>query len=161
MIFRSLCKEWSEKYARLVKYLWICLSCLFLLLNYMLVAQELTIAEKITQRFSGPLHLRFVLQPLVAILIGLKDGRSDALAKTPPYFFSLFQGKTQRKESLKEGFISISKVLTIGVVLDIIAQVILFQYVRILGAILVGITIIGLPYSLSRGISNRIKSFRQ
>jgi hypothetical protein len=36
-------------------------------------------------RLSGPGAFRFVLQPLVAVLLGIRDGRADAKAGRPPY----------------------------------------------------------------------------
>ena len=39
---------------------------------------------EIPARFTGPGRLRFVLQPTVAILLGLRGGLADARAGRPP-----------------------------------------------------------------------------
>jgi hypothetical protein len=132
------------------------LMVLILLVLTELIAQELTIPEKIAARIHGPFHLRFILQPIMAIIIGWRDGKSDALLGVPPYIFEMFTSKGKRRENLRKGLNSIWKPLTIGVVIDIIVQIILFQSVRIFGALLVGGLLIGLPYSLFRGIGNRL-----
>ncbi len=36
-------------------------------------------------RFTGPGRFRFILQPAVAILLGLRGGLADARAGRPPY----------------------------------------------------------------------------
>ena len=40
--------------------------------------------EELPQRFSGSGRLRFILQPLLAILLGVRGGMADAKAGNPP-----------------------------------------------------------------------------
>ena len=40
--------------------------------------------EELPQRFSGSGRLRFILQPLLAILRGVRGGMADAKAGNPP-----------------------------------------------------------------------------
>ena len=119
-------------------------------------AQDFTLSERLVERFTGPFHLRFIFQPLMALIFGIKDGRLDASLQRPPYIFHIIMEKEHRSTNLKHGLKSIAKVLTIGIVLDAVAQIYLFHGVSIIGAILVGATVIALPYALSRGISNRL-----
>jgi hypothetical protein len=137
-------------------------SLIFLLLLFILLpvcgiwAQEFTLSEKIAARFAGPFHFRFLLQPLMAIILGIRDGKTDAQLNRPPYIFELFTNKIDRKSNLKNALQSIVKPLVIGIVLDAIVQVYLFHSVRVFGAFLVGGLLIGLPYALARGIRNRL-----
>jgi hypothetical protein len=39
---------------------------------------------------SGPGHMRFLIQPLVAVLLGLRDGKLDVEAGKPPFALSLW-----------------------------------------------------------------------
>jgi hypothetical protein len=56
----------------------------------------------------------------------------------------------------KEGrFFSFTTVI-VGTVLDAIAQFLIFQRIHLLPALLVGAFVMGVPYSLARGISNRV-----
>ena len=59
--------------------------------------------DELPQRLTGPGRLRFLLQPLVAIVLGLRGGLSDARAGRPPYLFGLLVGGEDRKELLRSG----------------------------------------------------------
>ena len=135
----------------------IILTLIFLLFPFCeLWAQEFTLSEKIAARFAGPFHFRFLLQPLVAIILGIKDGKTDAELKRPPYILELFSNKSDRKHNLKLALQSIFKPLLIGIILDAVVQIYLFHSVSLFGAILVGGLLVGLPYALARGITNRL-----
>ena len=82
------------------------------------LGQEFTLSEKIAARIAGPFHFRFLLQPLVAIILGIRDGKTDARLNRPPYIFEIFSNKQDRKENLNNAFKSIAKPLLIGIVLD-------------------------------------------
>ena len=41
-------------------------------------------------RLDGPLHLRFILQPLMAAIFAIVDGIKDGKADKPVYFWALF-----------------------------------------------------------------------
>ena len=118
--------------------------------------QELTLSDKITERFHGPFHFRFIFQPLLAIILGAKDGLTDARLGKPPYFLDLFTNRLDRQNKLKQSFHSIAKPLLIGICLDAIVQLHLFHSLHLYGALLVGGVLVGLPYALARGIGNRI-----
>ena len=48
-------------------------------------------------RLSGAGRLRFLIQPAIAILLGVRDGRGDARAGRAPYLWSLvFEQKDRR-----------------------------------------------------------------
>jgi hypothetical protein len=40
--------------------------------------------EELPQRFTGPGRLRFILQPIVAIVLGIRGGIADAKVRNPP-----------------------------------------------------------------------------
>ena len=53
--------------------------------------------DYIVALISGPGNLRFVVQPLIAILLAIRDGRNDAKAGTPAYLNELvFRAGEQR-----------------------------------------------------------------
>jgi hypothetical protein len=120
------------------------------------LGQEPSAAEKIAARFAGPFHLRFIFQPLLAIILRIRDGRNDARNNNPPYIFEVFTDKVNRKQNIRKGLKAILTPLIIGIILDAFVQFNLFHSVRLWGAVVVGGFIIGLPYALSRGITNRI-----
>jgi hypothetical protein len=59
--------------------------------------------EELPQRFTGPGRFRFILQPLLAFLLGMRGGLNDARMGQPPYLYSLLLGGKNRKELLHNG----------------------------------------------------------
>src|SRR5262245_7443987 len=81
----------------------------------------------ILERPEGPLAMRFYLQPLMATLLAIRDGRKDARAGKPPYFWALFTEPHRRDELLHDGWKSVGKVFILAVVLDVIYQLIVLR----------------------------------
>ena len=119
-----------------------------------------TVAERIIARIVGPMSLRFVFQPLVAVLLGIRDGAMDAKACEPPFIIDLIVDRENRRAKLAGVFKSLSKTIVIATVFDMIAQYLIFDQVRVIPAIIVGIFLLSVPYSLARGITNRIVTAR-
>jgi len=112
--------------------------------------------EDIPKRLTGPGRFRFVLQPSVAILLGIRSGRTDARAGRPAYLYGIVFNKTMRRELVRTSFDSVVNLLLMGILLDSI-----FQWV-ILGAsypgpaLVMGPVLIAAPYSVARALSNRL-----
>ena len=45
--------------------------------------------EDIPRRLAGPGRFRFVLQPLITTLLGIRSGLADARAGRPPYLYGV------------------------------------------------------------------------
>jgi hypothetical protein len=118
------------------------------------------IFDNIAARITGPLSLRFIIQPIIAIILAVRDGRIDAKAGTPPFVYDLVFDPSHRSERLLNALHAILIPVIIGTVADGIAQYMIFQHVRPIPAILVGALVIGIPYALVRGLINRIFSNR-
>ena len=108
-------------------------------------------------RLEGPLHFRFFLQPAMAILLAIRDGLRDAREGRPAYFWSLFTEPAVRRDLLRDGWKSISKVFIIAVVLDVIYQIIVLRWFYAFETLLVAVLLALVPYLLVRGPVNRIK----
>jgi len=111
-----------------------------------------------TVRLHGPLHFRFVLQPLMAILFATRDGWRDALADRSAYFWALLSDPAQRRYLLEDGWKGIGKVFILALVLDAVYQLIAWHRLRPLGALAVAIILAVVPYVLLRGPVNRLLS---
>src|SRR5690349_6834531 len=110
----------------------------------------------LTDRLHGPMHLRFIMQPLMAAFIAFRDGEKDAAEGKSPYFWGLFHDPEHRAERLRSGWKSIGKVFIAAFVLDVIFQFIFFHGPRFRGgAIWAGIILALVPYTLLRGPFNR------
>jgi len=112
--------------------------------------------EELTRRFSGPGRFRFILQPVVAILLGVRGGLVDARAGNPPYLFGLLFAAGRRAELLRSGAAAISTLLAMGIILDLVFQLILYRAVHPGAALLIGPILVGTPYALSRALTNRL-----
>ena len=53
-------------------------------------------ADDMVARLHGPGRLRFILQPLVAIVLGMRDGIKDVRADRPPFLRNLLFHSTDR-----------------------------------------------------------------
>src|SRR5215471_21259773 len=60
------------------------------------------------KRLTGPGRFRFVLQPAVAIFLGIRAGIADARASRPPYILGLVRGSSQRLTMLHDAFVDVS-----------------------------------------------------
>jgi len=110
----------------------------------------------ILARLSGPGRLRFVVQPTVAIILGVGSGIRDARAEAPPFLWALAFHGTRRRELFRSAVVSIRDLVAIAILLDVISQLLIFREVRPGAALLVGPLLITLPYVLARSLSNRI-----
>jgi len=112
--------------------------------------------DELPQRLTGPGRLRFVLQPLVAILLGWRSGRADVHAGRPAYLYGLVTGSVDRKQSLRNGFAVVRDLVAVGIVLDAVAQLLIYGQVHPGAAVVIGPVLICLPYAVSRALSYRI-----
>jgi hypothetical protein len=116
--------------------------------------------DDLPKRLTGPGRFRFVLQPVMAILLGIRSGMADARAGRPPYLLGLATDRQRRGELLREGFGAVANLLFMGILLDS-----LFQW-AILGAsypgpaLVVGPVLIATPYAVARALSNRVARAR-
>ena len=74
--------------------------------------------ENLAGRVSGPMQLRIVLQPLMAIFFAIRDGRNDAREGRVPYFWAIFTSPGHRRDLLRSGWKSVGKVFIIALILD-------------------------------------------
>jgi hypothetical protein len=114
------------------------------------------IIRNLFTRFDGPLHLRLILQPAVAAILGIRDGLNDGRQGRPAYFWAVFSTKGMRSELLRAGWRSVSKVFILACVLDIVYQIIVQRWVYPGEVLLVASILALIPYLLIRGPINRI-----
>ena len=114
--------------------------------------------QGVVERFNGPGGFRLMLQPLVAVALGIRDGLRDSKEGKPAYFIGIVFCREERREMLASTLNNILTPFIIGVVIDLVLQYFIFRRVRLIPAVIVGFLLIGLPYSLARGITNRIST---
>jgi len=112
--------------------------------------------EELSQRFTGAGRFRFVLQPLMAILLGWRGGLSDARAGRPAYIYGLLMDGENRKELVRSGIAAIRNLVAMGIVLDAVAQLLIYRQVHPGAALVVGPILICAPYAMARALTNRM-----
>jgi len=116
--------------------------------------------EDIPKRLSGPGRFRFILQPLLATIIGIRSGIADARSGRPPYIYGVLFNRKSRGELLKSGFSSIVNLLLMGILLDSLFQWLILGASYPGAALLVGPVLIAMPYSIARALANRSARLR-
>ena len=116
--------------------------------------------EDLPRRLTGPGRFRFILQPLVAILLGVRAGRADALAGRPPFILAVLAHPQHRRQMLAETARALANIVLVGVLLDAVSQWLILGVAHPGAAIVVGPVLIGLPYAVARALSNRLAQLR-
>ena len=107
-------------------------------------------------RFDGPMHFRLYMQPLMAILFALRDGKRDAREGRSAYLWSLVTDPEQRRYLIASGWKGISKVFVLAFALDIVYQFMVWHGLKPLQALLTAAVLAVIPYTLLRGPANRV-----
>jgi len=110
--------------------------------------------EDIPRRLAGPGRLRFVLQPLVAIILGIQGGQADARAGRPPYLAGILFHRELRGELTRTAFAAILNLLLLGILLDSISQWLILGASYPGAALVVGPVLIVTPYVIARSLAN-------
>jgi len=116
--------------------------------------------EDIPKRLTGPGRFRFILQPSIAIALGIWGGVADARTGRPPYLSGILFHRDARRELLRSGFESVVNLLLMGILLDSVFQWLILGQSYPGAALLMGPVLIVLPYSLARALSNRFARAR-
>ena len=111
--------------------------------------------QDLPKRLKGPGRFRFILQPLVATILGIRAGIADARAGRRPYIIGLITGAHGRLAVLKEAFLDVATLVAVAILLDCISQFLILRQVFPGPALVVGPVLIALPYSWSRALANR------
>ena len=111
--------------------------------------------EDLPKRLTGPGRFRFVLQPAVAILLGVRAGIADARAGRMPYLLSMFFDGEHRIALMKEALSQLSTLIAMSVLLDVVSQFLILGQIFPGPALIVGPVLIATPYTLSRALANR------
>ena len=117
---------------------------------YLLSARFL---EELPQRLLGPGRMRFLLQPVVAIVLGCRSGLGDARAGRPAYLRRLFSRRAERGALLRSGLVDLRDLVALAIVLDAVSQWLIYKQVHPGAALVVGPVLISVPYALARALS--------
>jgi hypothetical protein len=111
--------------------------------------------EDLPKRLTGPGRFRFILQPLVAMLLGIRSGVADARAGRPPYLLGIATDRKRRRELARDGLATVINLLLMGILLDSVFQWMILGASYPGPALIVGPVLITMPYAIARALANR------
>ncbi len=114
------------------------------------------IGANFIQRLDGPLHFRFIVQPLMAVIFATIDGWKDARYRKPAYLWTVVSSPEHRRELLRDGWKHFGKIFILAIVLDIVYQFKVHKTVYPGETLMVALLLAVLPYALLRGPVNRV-----
>jgi hypothetical protein len=117
--------------------------------------------EELVARKTGPLHIRLILDPLVAVFLAIRKGWRDANEGKPPFLLALVQQPGKRQFLFWEAASDIGKMFLIAGILDIVYQLIVFHAIHLGQSLIVATVLAILPYIVVRGLANRISKMMQ
>ena len=110
----------------------------------------------LVERPDGPMRFRFVLQPLMAAMVAIRDGLKDARSGRSPYFATVLGNPRERAGRLREGLNATARIIALGLVMDVIYQAVVFKTFYPDQALVVALVLAFVPYVIIRGVTRRI-----
>jgi hypothetical protein len=115
--------------------------------------------ENLLARDSGPLHFRLILQPLVATVLAIRAGWAEAWEGRPIFFWTLVREPAKARTMLRNLWTFVGTVFLVAVALDVVYQLIVFQWVYPVETLIVATMLALVPCMVVRAIGNRIVTF--
>ncbi len=112
--------------------------------------------QNIVARPGGPMTFRFVLQPAMALIAATRDGVVDARLGRTPYLSAIVRGVEGRGSRLWEGIVSTARILVLGVVMDVVYQLLFLGEFYPAEAAIIAVLLAFVPYALLRGPIGRV-----
>jgi hypothetical protein len=117
--------------------------------------------QELASRPSGPLAFRFILQPVMAAGLAIRDGYKDVRANRTPYLWGIAYEPAKRGLRIREGLSAVARVVALGVAMDVAYQIIRLDGLRPLQTVIVVFTLCFLPYVIVRGPAARIARLQE
>jgi hypothetical protein len=116
--------------------------------------------EDIPKRLAGPGRFRFIMQPLISIIVGVTGGLADARAGRPPYLYGMLFHRSLRGALARTGLQAVVNLLLMGILLDTVFQWVILGVAHPGAALVIGPVLIVFPYTAARALSNRLAGRR-
>jgi len=114
----------------------------------------------LVERPDEPMRFRFVLQPLMAALAAIHDGREDARAGRSPFFMTVLRNPQKRVGRLREGLNATARIILLGLIMDVIYQLIVLKTFYPNEALVIALLLGFVPYLIIRGLVSRVARSR-
>jgi hypothetical protein len=116
--------------------------------------------EDLPKRLFGPGRFRFLLQPAIAVSLGVAAGRADVRAGRAPYLWSLLFATADRGRLVRSALGDIATLLLAGILVDSACQWLILGASYPGAALVVGPVLITVPYAVARALANRVTTAR-
>jgi hypothetical protein len=114
----------------------------------------------LVERPDEPMRFRFILQPVMAALAAIHDGRKDARAGRSPYLMTVLRNPQKRVGRLREGLNATARIILLGLVMDVIYQLIVLKTFYPNEALVIAVLLAFVPYLILRGLVLRVARSR-
>jgi hypothetical protein len=112
--------------------------------------------EQLFGRLNGPMYFRFILQPIMAIIIAVRAGIRDARQNKPAFLSEVVSNPAERRSLIHSAFKDVMMLLCVAIVLDTVYQFLVLKSFYLLQALIVAFVLGVVPYVLFRGPIRRI-----
>jgi hypothetical protein len=109
----------------------------------------------LVERPSQPMRFRFILQPLTASIVAIRDGLKDARSGRSPYLITVLRSPEERIGRLNEGLNATARIILLGLVVDVAYQVLVLKTFYPIEALFVALLLAIAPYLMIRGLVAR------
>jgi uncharacterized membrane protein YjgN (DUF898 family) len=114
----------------------------------------------LVERPDEPMRFRFILQPLMAALAAIHDGREDARAGRSPYFVTVLRNPQERIGLLREGLNATARIILLGLAMDVVYQLLVLKTFYPNEALVIALLLAFVPYLIIRGLVFRVARSR-
>jgi hypothetical protein len=114
----------------------------------------------LVERPDAPMRFRFILQPVMAAIAAVHDGREDARIGRSPFFVTLLRNPQERIGLLREALNATARIILLGLVMDVIYQLVVLKTFYPNEALVIALLLAFLPYLIIRGLVLRVARSR-
>jgi hypothetical protein len=108
------------------------------------------------ERPDGPMRFRFILQPTMAAIAAVRDGRADAVAGHAPFIWTVMSKPEERMARLREALNATARIILLGVVMDVIYQTLVLKTFYPAESAVIALVLAFIPYVIIRGVALRV-----
>jgi len=112
--------------------------------------------QHLAEMVGGPGYFRFFLQPVIAIVLGIRLGLRDWRFGHPVYLFGLIRIREARWRRIREGTRAVALPLVVALVAACAFQYVIRSRIFVGYALLYAILFVLVPYLAARGFGYRL-----
>lgn len=111
--------------------------------------------QNLFERKAGPMTFRYFLQPTMGAIAAWRDAKVDVATGRSPFLWGAITDPAERRARFDEALIATSRIILLGLVMDIIYQAIVFRTFFPFEAVLFALALAFVPYVVLRGLFAR------